>query len=103
MLLETPYKIGDTISFKLNTGEEVVARLDAESDTHISVKKPMTLIAQQQGLGLAPFMFSVSADAKFEIRLRNVTCIAKTVDDIAKQYTAQTSGIHMVTNNGGIK
>tara|TARA_B100000497_G_C7608292_1_gene365288 strand:+ start:127 stop:417 length:291 start_codon:yes stop_codon:yes gene_type:complete len=96
MLIETPYKNGDTVSLKLSSGEEIVARLDDETPTKFVVHKPMVLIAQQQGLGLAPFMFSVSPEAKFNILATTVTCVAKTEDEIADQYTATTSNIQIV-------
>ena len=96
MLIETPYKNGDTVSFKLSSGEEIVARLEEESGEYFSLKKPMVLIAQKEGLGLAPFMFSVSPDAKFNITVSSVSCVAKTAPEIAKQYTSQTSSIQMV-------
>ena len=93
MLVEVPYKEGDTVSLKLSSGEEIVARLEKETETAFTVKKPMVLIAQAEGLGLAPFMFSVSPDAKFNLQVSSVSCVAKTQDDISKQYTATTSGI----------
>jgi hypothetical protein len=93
MLIETPYKNGDTVSFKLSSGEEIVARLEEESGEYFSLKKPMVLIAQTEGLGLAPFMFSVNPDGKFMLRADTVSCVAKTQDEISKQYTATTSGI----------
>jgi hypothetical protein len=93
MLIDTPYKIGDTVSLKLTTGEEVVARLEEETGTVYTLHKPMVLIAGQQGLGLAPFMFSVSPDAKFKINSSVVTCILKTEKELASQYTQQTTGI----------
>jgi hypothetical protein len=96
MLIETPYKVGDTVSFKMSSGEEIVARLEEENDKSFTLKKPMVLIAQQQGLGLAPFMFSVSPDAKFVLQSNAVSCVAKTEAEIAKQYTSQTSGITLV-------
>jgi hypothetical protein len=96
MLIEAPYKVGDNVSFKLNSGEELVARLEEESATTYKLHKPMVLIAQQQGLGLAPFMFGVSPDAKFVLQAHAVSCVAKTETEISKQYTAQTSGIAMV-------
>ena len=96
MIIETPYKDGDTVSFKLASGEEIVARLDKEDTKSFTIKKPMVLIAQQEGLGLAPFMFSVSPDTKFVIQATSVACVAKTQEEIAKQYTSQTSGIAMV-------
>jgi hypothetical protein len=96
MIIETPYKEGDTVSFKLASGEEIVARLEKESTKEFTVRKPMVLIAQAEGLGLAPFMFSVAPDAKFNIQSSSISCIAKTQEEIAKQYTAQTSGIQMI-------
>jgi hypothetical protein len=93
MLIESPHKIGDTISLKLSTGEELVARLDAETSEAYTVKKPMVLIANEKGLGLAPFMYSVNPDGKFILNSNTVTCIGKTEGEIAKQYTATTSGI----------
>jgi hypothetical protein len=93
MLIEAPYKVGDTVSFKLSSGEEIVARLEKEDDKSYTLKKPMVLMMQQQGLGLAPFMFSVSPDGKFNLQATSVSCIAKTESEIAKQYLTTTSGI----------
>ena len=95
MIIETPYKEGDTVSLKLSSGEEIVARLEDETATQFILKKPMVLIMQQQGMGLAPFMFSVSPEAKFNILATTVTCVAKTEGEIAKQYTSTTSGIQL--------
>ena len=96
MLIEIPYKVGDNVSFKLNSGEEIIGRLEAEDAKSFTVRKPMVLIAQQQGLGLAPFMFSVSPDGKFVLQATSVSCVAKTEAEIGKQYTAQTSGIQLL-------
>jgi hypothetical protein len=96
MLIELPYKAGDTVSFKLSSGEELVARLEEETSTTYRLHKPMVLIAQQQGLGLAPFMFGVSPDAKFVLQAASVSCVAKTESGIAKQYQAQISNIQMI-------
>ena len=96
MIIETPYKEGDTVSFKLSSGEEIVARLESQDASSYKLHKPMVLIMQQQGMGLAPFMFSVSPDAKFNLQASSVSCVAKTESEIAKQYTSTTSGIQMV-------
>tara|TARA_B110000503_G_scaffold128158_1_gene198761 strand:+ start:968 stop:1258 length:291 start_codon:yes stop_codon:yes gene_type:complete len=96
MLIETPYKVGDNVSFKLSSGEEIIARLEDEGDKTFTVRKPMVLIANDKGLGLAPFMFSVSPDGKFVLQATSVSCVARTEAEIGKQYTSQTSGIAMV-------
>ena len=32
MIIEAPYKVGDVVSIKLSSGEEMIARLDSEND-----------------------------------------------------------------------
>jgi len=53
MLIDTPYKNGDIVSIKLNSGEEVIAKLEDETGTHYKLSKPLMVAATQQGLGLA--------------------------------------------------
>tara|TARA_R110002124_G_scaffold34991_7_gene114340 strand:+ start:891 stop:1181 length:291 start_codon:yes stop_codon:yes gene_type:complete len=96
MLIEAPHKIGDVVSLKLSSGEEILGRLESEDTNNYTLKKPMVLIAQEKGLGLAPFMFSVSPDGKFVMKANSVSCVAKTESEISKQYMAQTSGIALV-------
>ena len=96
MLIEAPYKVGDVVSLKLSSGEEIVARLEEETTTKFTLKKPMVLIMQQEGLGLAPYMFGATPETKFMLQAHAVSCIAKTETEIAKQYTASTSNIKIV-------
>ena len=95
MLIEKPISLGDIVSFKLNSGEELVARMDDETPTEYTLFKPMVLIMQQQALGLAPFMFGVSPDAKFKLQAHAVSCMAPTESEIAKQYAEQTSSFQV--------
>jgi len=93
MLIETPYKNGDVISMKLNSGEEVIAKLEDETETHVKVSKPLMVAATQQGLGLAPFMFTVSQESDLKLKASNVLVIAKTEKDMASQYIQSTTGL----------
>lgn len=93
MIIETPYKNGDTVSIKLMSGEEVVARLEEETATGVKVKHPMMLVANQQGVGLGPFMFTVSNEASFNLKNGAILCIAKTEKEMATQYVQTTTGL----------
>jgi hypothetical protein len=93
MLIQTPYVLGDTVSLKLLSGEEVVGRLENESKDGYTLVKPLMLTAMQQGVGLAPFMFTIDDDAKVEIKATAVTCIVKTSKDTADSYIQSTTGI----------
>lgn len=93
MLIDIPYKKGDVVSLKLTSGEELVGKVIEESDDSISLSKPMMIAATQQGLGLAPFMFSISNDAKVVLNISSILCVIKTEKEFAAQYTENTTGI----------
>ena len=93
MIIETPYKDNDIVSFKMNSGEEIVARLTSHDTTGYTVSKPMVLVFQNEALALAPFMFSVPPTGKFVLQSNSVSCIAKTESEISKKYTTTTTGI----------
>ena len=78
MLIEVPYKDGDTITFKTVAGEEVIARLVQKAEDSMKISKPMALTMNKDGLGLVPFMFTVSKDSDVIINLTTVVFIAKT-------------------------
>ena len=92
--------VNDTISFRLNTGDEVLAKLVAIDEDSITVTKPVIvqmqmLSATEAGLGFAPFMASSDdSTAKFRFnRDRLVVDPIKPRQDIAAQYVKMTTGI----------
>ena len=58
MLIETPYKVGDVVTIKLTSGEELVGKFEASDDTQIKINKPLTLVASEKGIGLQQFLFT---------------------------------------------
>jgi hypothetical protein len=96
MLIEVPYRDGDTISFKTVAGEEVIARLVQKEENSMKVRKPMALTMNKDGLGLVPFMFTVSTDSDVVINLTTVVFIAKTEKGMADQYIESTTSIKLV-------
>ncbi len=93
MLVAQGLKEKDVVSMKLASGEEIVARYVKTDDAAYVVQHPMVLVARQEGLGLAPFMFSVKPDENFKFAVNNVLCAMPTEEGLAKQYMSQTSGI----------
>jgi len=93
MLIEAPYKDGDTISLKLSSGEEVVGKLVSETPDKVILSKPLMLANTPQGVGLAPFMFTVNPDSKITFNAANIITIVKTMDTMSKQYIESTTGI----------
>ena len=93
MLLEQPYKNGDVITIKLASGEELVGKLVEETENYIKLKTPLTLVANQQGLGLQQFLFTGDPEGTIKIGQNAITVMTKTVDNFAKLYTERTTGL----------
>ena len=95
MLIELNYKKGDIISIKLVTGEELVARFEEETDTNITVDKPMSLQIGPQGVGITQFMLTMDMDSKVTISKHNCLVIALTRKEMSDQYIQGTTGLAM--------
>ena len=93
MLVEEQYKKGDVISIKLSSGEEMIARFEEENDRDVIVAKPYILIAAQNGMALAPYMFTVAPETKIKLKINNVICIVKSAKDASDMYIKQSTGI----------
>lgn len=99
MLLQKNYNKGDVVTFKLQNGEELITRIEEETEDFYLLNKPMVLIpGPNNGLGLAPMLFSVDAKEFVRLNKQSITMQAKTVQDIANQYLQQTTGLTLVTN-----
>ena len=67
MLINKKYSTGDIASFKLNNGDELVAKIVAINDNSYTLSKPCVIVPGQQGIGLMQAMFSVDPDADIEL------------------------------------
>ena len=95
MLIEKPFKSGDIVSLKLSSGEELISKLEEDSEEFYKISKPLMVAATPQGLGLAPYMFTAEQDAFIKIAKRNIICIVPTEKDMASQYIQNTTGIKL--------
>ena len=93
MLIESKYKVGDVISNKRSSGEEMIARFEDENEEVVTIAKPYILIAAQNGMALAPYMFTVAPETKIKLKINNVICIVKSAKDAADMYIKQSTGI----------
>jgi len=100
MLIEAQYKVGDVVSIKLSSGEEMIARFEDENEEVVTIAKPYILIAAQNGMALAPYMFTVAPDTKIKLKINNVICIVKSAKDAADMYIKQSTGIAIASATG---
>ena len=102
MIIEQPINENTPVTIKTTGGDEVVARFVSEDDKTITVSKPMALVASQQGMGLAPFAFTIPMEGKIKLYKTAVVFMAKTEEQMASQYMASTSGIQTATQMPGV-
>ena len=95
MLIDKGVSSGEIITIKLTSGEELIAKLVEETVTHYKLHKPMVLSMTQQGIGMMPYLFTVSAGKEVKLTKATVTVIEVTDSEFANQYMQGTTGIAM--------
>lgn len=104
MLLNKTFNQGDVITFKLTSGEEVIARYDSETLTEYHIKKPVTLHPTHNGtLGMLPSMFSVDLNTvTVNLQKNAVAMVALTRKEASDDYTHGTSKIKPASSMEGL-
>lgn len=96
-------KSGDVYTFKLTTGEEVVARYVSNNDKYFMVEKPLALGVQQTEkgpqLGFMPFAMTLNDTKKQEIPINIAVVITyfEPSKEVSDGYIQQTSGIQIAS------
>lgn len=94
MLIEQQAKLNDVVTLKLVGGDEVLGRLaDERTEQYVEISKPLLVMMSQQGFGLVPYVLTAGADAKVKINNSHVITMTKTLDQVAKEYLKQTTGL----------
>ena len=95
MLIDKGVTVGEVITLKLTSGEELVAKLAEETATYYKLSRPMVIGMGQQGPGLMPYLFTVAPDADVRLLKTTVTVAEPTDQAFAKQFLESTTGIKL--------
>lgn len=93
MLITKGVAVGEVVTLKLVTSEELVGKLVEETDAYFVIERPLTLVMSAQGLGLQPWLFTVDANKPAKINKDKVLVVAATLKEMADNYLSGTSGI----------
>lgn len=96
MLIDKGVSVGEVITIKLTSGEEIVAKLVEETDAYLKLARPMVIAMGQQGPGLIPYLFTVNPDKEVKLLRTNVTIVEATDKSFADQFIQSTTGIKLV-------
>jgi hypothetical protein len=95
MLIDKGVSVGEVITLKLTSGEELVAKLLDDGAVYYKLSRPMVIGMGQQGPGLMPYLFTVHPDKEVKLLKSTVTVAEATDATFAKQFLEQTSGIKL--------
>lgn len=95
MLIDKGVSAGEVVTFKLTSGEEVVAKLVEETATHYKLARPMVLSMTPQGVGMMPYLFTVSPDKEVKLNKATITMVEATDKSFADQFLQSTTGIKL--------
>ena len=97
MLVSRGYQEGDIVSFKLTTGDEIVARIIDSGPNGFEIAKPCTVMPGPQGMGLIQSLFTADSDINITLSKDPVVMHALSIDQMQKHYIKTTTGIEPVT------
>ena len=108
MLISKHIAIGDVVTVKLVTGDELVAKLHAVTADTISISKPMLVSlgmderTRQVGIQMSPY-FVLCGDPDAPLTLKNPHILVYTLaNDAAKQgYIQNTTGFTIASSVKG--
>lgn len=80
-------------SIKLCTGEEIIAELISDSETTVSVMRPMTVAMGPQGPVLMPTMITADIKTAMVVQRNNVVMQAPTDAAVQATYTQAVTGL----------
>ena len=96
----------DVVTIRLVSGEEIVGRISGETDTQITLTKPISIGIQMVGqnqaqLAFSPFMASVDDSGSLTFNKASlVTLPAKTREDVKTSYLKATSSLELPSKPG---
>lgn len=96
MIITKGVAVGEVVTLKIITGEEIIGKLTAIDDTTYSINRPLVLVAGPQGLGLQQWAFTIDPDRAFKIGKDKIIVIDATNKEMANQYLSGTSGIKIM-------
>ena len=89
-------EVGKVYTFKMNSGEEMIAKYSCEVTGHyIAVTDPVSVAPGPQGMGLVPSMFTADPGQSVTINTNNIAMYVETDDSVRMKYTEATTGIKL--------
>ena len=80
-------------TFKLNSGEELIAKVIQAGSEFIQIEEPVSIAPSQQGKQMIPSIFTANPKGDFKLNTTSIAMYAETDDNIKDKYLEATTGI----------
>jgi hypothetical protein len=84
---------GKVYTFKLNSGEELIAKIVDITRDNIIVTEPVSIAPTQQGMQMIPSLFTAEPKGNVTLNTNSIAFYADTEDSIKDKYLEATTGI----------
>ena len=86
-------KPDEVYTFKMNSGEEVVAKVKQAGGDWILVHDPVSVAPGPQGMGLMPSLFTANPESETRLNTNSIAIVAETDDTVKTKYIQATTGL----------
>jgi len=80
-------------TFKLNSGEELIAKVIQAGGDFIIIEEPVSIAPTQQGMQMIPSIFTANPKGEFKLNTSSIALYAETDDSVRMKYLEATTGI----------
>lgn len=91
--MQIAIKPNEVYTFKLNSGEELIAKVLQAGGEFIQIEEPVSIAPGPQGMGLIPSMFTAEPKGEFRLNTSSISLYAQTDDSVKMKYIEATTGI----------
>lgn len=91
--MQIALEINKVFTFKLNSGEELIAKVTETNGDFIVIEEPVSIAPTQQGMQMIPSVFTADPKGIFRLNTNSITLYAETEDSIKMKYIEATTGI----------
>ena len=91
--MQIALKPNTVYTFKLNSGEELIAKVIQAGGEFIKIEEPVSIAPGQQGMQMIPSVFTANPKGEFKLNTTSIAMYAETDDNIKDRYLEATTGI----------
>ena len=88
-------KLDEVYTFKLNSGEELIAKVKQAGGDWIEIEHPVSVAPGPQGMGLVPSLFTANLESEIKLNTASIAIYAPTDDAVKAKYIEATTGIKL--------